>query len=132
MFMKDFRFSNHLFCNFPGSLVSSSYKSCTHSHSFTPSQKGSHPPTPTHTQPKNGHTHPYPPTPIQKKTIPIHTYPHSAKKRSYPATPTKTQLIKGDTHQNQSVNLQKRKFFIIYQLIKFIRNSGSPKYSFRK
>ena len=63
-------------------------------------------------------THPHPPTPGQKKVTLTHTHPHPAKK--------------GHTHLNPAVNLWKRKFFIIHQLIKFIRNSRSPKHNFRK
>ena len=57
-------------------IIMGSYKSCPHPHLLTPSQKWSHPPTPsqekvtpTHTQPKKGHTH---------------TQPHLAQKRTCP------------------------------------------------
>ena len=62
-----------------------SYKSCTHPHPPTSSQKKvtpthTHPKkvTPTHTQPKKGHTHPHP---VKKKG---YTHPHLVKKRTYP------------------------------------------------
>ena len=95
-----------------------SYKPCTHPHS----------PTPTH-------THLHPPTPSQKKVTLTHTHPQPVKKRSHsPAfthtqpkkvTPTHTQPKKGHTHPNSVVNVGKRKFFIIHQVIKFVTNSRS-------
>ena len=68
--------------------------------------------TPTHIWPKKGHIHPHP---ALKKVIPIHTQPKN-----------------GPTHPNPVVKLWKRRSFIIHQLIKFIRNSRSPKYNFCK
>ena len=82
------------------------------SHSPTPSQKRSHSPTPTHTQLKKDHNYLHPTTPSQKRVTPTHTQPE-----------------KGHTDLNLAVNQWKRKFFIIHQLIKFIRNSRSPEYS---
>ena len=85
------------------------------SHSPTPSQKRSHSPTPTHTQLKKDHNYLHPTTPSQKRVTPTHTQPE-----------------KGHTDLNLAVNQWKRKFFIIHQLIKFIRNSRSPEYKFCK
>ena len=116
-----------------------SYKPCTHPH----------PPTLTHTQPKKSHTHPHPLTPSQKMVTLTHTHPQPAKKRSQSPTPTHTQHKRGHnhphpptrsqekvttthtqpkkrhTHPNSAVNVGKRKFFVIHQVIKFVRNSRS-------
>ena len=102
----------------------------------------------THTQPRKDHTHPHPakkmshtPTPSQKKVTLTYNHPYPAKKRS---TFIHTQPKKGHTHLtttcqknvhihlNLAVYLWIRKFFIIHQLIKFIRSSISPKYNFRR
>ena len=120
-----------------------SYKPCTHPHPPTithihlqSAKKGSHSPTPTHTQPKKvtpSHNQPHPPkkgspthllTPSQNTvalththTKTAHTYSHrtiSIQKRPYPLTPAHTQPNKGHTNLNLTVNLWKRKFFIIH------------------
>ena len=89
------------------------------------------------TQIRPTHTHPHP---ARKNVTLTHTYPHPAKKKSLTHThpppakikviPTYTQPKKGHTHLNSAIHLWKRKFFIIHYLIKFIRNSRSPKYNF--
>ena len=94
-------------------------------HSPTPTHTDPQLPTLTHTQPKKSHTHPHPPTPSQKKVTITHTHPHPAKKRSHSPAPTHTQPKKGHTHPNSTVNVGKRKFFVIHQVIEFVRNSRS-------
>ena len=84
----------------------------THIHP-KPAKKRSHLTTPSKkSQTHLIHTHPHSPKPNQKG----HNHPH-------PAT---------SSHLNPDVNLWKRKFLIIHQLIKFFRNSRSPKYNFHK
>ena len=92
----------------------------------TPSPKMA---TPTHTQPKKvtpTHTHWHP----AKKRLLTDTHPHPAEKRSPTPTPTRSKPKKAHTHPTLAVNLWKRKFFIIHSIIKFIRNSRSPKNNF--
>ena len=115
-----------------------SYKPCTHPHPHPPSHIHPRPPTPS--QKKVTHTHTQP-----KKVTLTHTHPHPVKKRLYsqhPCTPSQEKVItthtahtqpkKGHTRLNPAVNLWKKFFFFIHQLIKFIRNSRSPKYNFHK
>ena len=91
-----------------------SYQPRNHPHPPTNSQKSYTLPRP-HTQPKKGHIHQHPPTPRQKMLIRSHTHQRPTKKRSYP--------------HKSSWKSMKQKIFHIHWLIKFIRNSGSPKYN---
>ena len=82
-----------------------SYKLCSHPHSPKPSQRKF---TVTCTRPKKGHTDLHPSTPSHVKVTPTHTKPK-----------------KGHAHPNSAVNVGKRKFFVVHQVIKFVRNSRS-------
>ena len=89
-----------------------SYKLCSHP---TPTHTYPHSPKPsqrkftvTCTRPKKGHTDLHPSTPSHVKVTPTHTKPK-----------------KGHAHPNSAVNVGKRKFFVVHQVIKFVRNSRS-------
>ena len=70
-----------------------------------------HSPTPTHTQPKKGHTHSHPPTLSQEKITLTHTQPKKGQTHPHPPTPTqkKVTLTHIHPHPDKKGNTQPKK-----------------------